>query len=87
MQNPIVGSLLRETDIKKQSDNDFIKSLLSHPGKEFEIQRRLDNLRGINKKNSNNNNNNNNNNNRGIILQLKILQLLHKKMQIDFKIG
>ena len=35
---PIVGSLLRELDIKnKQSDSDFIKSLLSHPGKEFEI--------------------------------------------------
>ena len=42
-ENPIVGSLLREIDIKKkQSDSDFIKSLPSHPGKEFEIQRRLD---------------------------------------------
>ena len=43
VENPIVGSLLREIDIKKnQSDSDFIKSLPSHPGKEFEIQRRLD---------------------------------------------
>ena len=39
-ENPIVGSLLREIDIKKkQSDSDFIKSLHSQPGKEFEIQR------------------------------------------------
>ena len=37
-ENPIVGSLLREIDIKKkQSDSDFIKSLPSQPGKEFEI--------------------------------------------------
>ena len=42
-ENPIVGSLLRELDIKKkQSDSDFIKSLPSHPGKEFEIKKRLD---------------------------------------------
>ena len=41
-ENPIVGSLLREIDIKKQSDSDFIKSLPSHPGKEFEIKKRLD---------------------------------------------
>ena len=35
-ENPIVGSLLREIDIKKkQSDRDFIKSLPSQPGKEF----------------------------------------------------
>ena len=37
-ENPIVGSLLREIDIKKkQSNSDFIKSLPSQPGKEFEI--------------------------------------------------
>ena len=42
-ENPIVGSLLRELDIKKKpSDSDFIKSLPSHPGKEFEIKKRLD---------------------------------------------
>ena len=42
-ENPIVGSLLREIDIKKkQSDSDFIKSLPSQPGKEFEIKKRLD---------------------------------------------
>ena len=47
-ENPIVGSLLREIDIKKkQSDSDFIKSLPSHPGKEFEIKKRLDKLKGI----------------------------------------
>ena len=110
-EDPIVGGLLREIDIKKkQSDSDFIKSLPSHPGKEFEIQRRLDNLRGVNRKNNNNNNNNNNRGNSNLfdgrdipslpkledfinggflhlILQLKILQLSHNKMQIDFKIG
>ena len=44
-ENPIVGSLLREIDIKKkQSDSDFIKSLPSHPEKEFEITKRLDRL-------------------------------------------
>ena len=48
-ENPIVGSLLREIYIKKkQSDSDFIKSLPSHPGKEFEIKKRLDKLRRIN---------------------------------------
>ena len=63
-KNPIVGSLLREIDIKKkQSDSDFIKSLPSHPRKEFEIKKRLDRLRGINTSFSSNNNNNNNNNN------------------------
>ena len=39
-ENPIVGSLLREIDIKKkQSDSNFIKSLPSQPGKEFEIKK------------------------------------------------
>ena len=41
-ENPIIGSLLRETDIKKkQSDSDFIKSLPSQPGKEFEIKKKI----------------------------------------------
>ena len=44
-ENPIVGSLLREIDLnEKQTDSDFIKSLPSHPGKEFEIQKKLDKL-------------------------------------------
>ena len=61
-ENPVLRSLLREIDInKKQSGIDFIKSLPSHPGKEFEIQRRLDILGGMNKNNNSNNNNNNNN--------------------------
>ena len=39
-ENPIVGSLLREIDLKKkQSDSDFIKSMPSHLGKEFEIKK------------------------------------------------
>ena len=60
-ENPIVASLLRETDLnKKQTDSDFIKSLPSHPGKEFEIQKRLDKLQDIKRFNTNNNNNNNN---------------------------
>ena len=61
-ENHIVGSLLREIDInKKQSDSDFIKSLLSHPGKEFEIQKGLNRLRGKTFFSNNNNNSNNNN--------------------------
>ena len=61
-ENPIVGSLLREIDInKKQSDSDFIKSQLSHPGKEFEIQKGLNRLRGKTFFSNNNNNSNNNN--------------------------
>ena len=37
-ENLIVRSFLRELDLKKkQSDSDFIKSLPSQPGKEFEI--------------------------------------------------
>ena len=59
-ENPIVGSLLREIDIKKkQSDSDFIKSLPSHPGKEFEIKKRLDKFRDRDDKYFNNNNNSN----------------------------
>ena len=60
-ENPIVGSLLRKIDIKKkQSDSDFIRSLPSHTGKEFEIQKRLDKLKGTSNVFNNNNNNNNN---------------------------
>ena len=44
---------------KKQSDSDFTKSSPSQPGKEFEIKKRLDKLRGIGRNNFNNNNNNN----------------------------
>ena len=44
-ENLIVRSFLRELDLKKkQSDSDFIKSLPSQPGKEFEIKKRLDRL-------------------------------------------
>ena len=62
-----MGSLLREIDLKKkQTDSDFIKSLPSHPGKEFEIKKRLYKLKGLNESDNiyNNNNNNNNNNNK-----------------------
>ena len=62
-ENPIVGSLLREIDLKKKTDSDFIKSLPSHPGKEFEIKKRLDKLRGKTSGGNNNNNYNNNNDN------------------------
>ena len=45
-ENPIVGSLLRQIDLnKKLTNSDFIKSVPSHPGKEFEIKNRLDRLR------------------------------------------
>ena len=58
-ENPIVGSLLREIDIKKkQSDSDFLKFLPRHPGKEFEIKKRLDKLKGTSNVFNNNNNNN-----------------------------
>ena len=53
---------------KKQTKNDFTKSLPSVPGKEFEIKKRLDRLRDIknpSRKNNNNNNGNYNNNNGG----------------------
>ena len=60
-ENLIVGSLLREIDIrKKQTHSDFIKSLPSQPGKEFEIKKKLDKLRGTTNNSFNNNNNNNN---------------------------
>ena len=63
-ENPIVGSLLIETDLnKKQTDSDFIKSIPSHPGKEFEIKKRLDRLSDLKRLNTNNNNHNINNNN------------------------
>ena len=62
-ETPIVGSPLREIDIKKkQSDSDFIKSLPSQPGKEIEIKKRLDRLRGISRFDKKTNNNNKNNN-------------------------
>ena len=58
-ENPIVGNLLREIDIKKkQPDSDFIRSLPSHPGKEFEIQKGLNKLKGASNVFNNNNNNN-----------------------------
>ena len=39
-ENPIMESLLREIDLKKkQTDSDFIKSIPSQPGKEFEIKK------------------------------------------------
>ena len=44
LENPIEGSLLRETDSrKKRTDSDFIRSLPSQPSKEFEIKKRLAN--------------------------------------------
>ena len=44
---------------KKNSDSDFIKSLPSQPGKEFEIKKRLDKLKGTSNVFNNNDNNNN----------------------------
>ena len=61
-ENPIVGSLLRETDLRKiQTDSDFIRSLPSQPGKEFKIKKKLDKLRGVGKGTFVDNNNNDNN--------------------------
>ena len=51
-----MGSLLREVDFrKKQTESDFIKSFPSQPGKEFEIIKRLNKLRGTATNNFNNN--------------------------------
>ena len=62
VENPIVGSLLRKIDWnKKQTDSDFIKSLPSQPGNEFEIKKLLGRLRDIKSPNRKNNNNNNDN--------------------------
>ena len=57
--------MLRDIDLnKKQTDSNFIKSLPSYPGKEFEIKKdKLRNIKRFNKKNNNDNNDNNNNNN------------------------
>ena len=65
-ENSIIGYLVRELDFKKKgTDSEFIKSLPSQPGKEFETKKRLDRLKEIrNSTSSNNNNKNNNNNNR-----------------------
>ena len=52
-ENPVVGSL----------DSDFIKSLPGQPGKEFEIKKHLDKLRGTKTSFFNDRNNINNNNN------------------------
>ena len=54
-----MDSLLREIDVKKKgTDSDLIKNLPNHPGKEFEIRKRLDRLKGIKRFPKNNNNNN-----------------------------
>ena len=58
-ENPIVGSLLRETDVKKISQI----AILLYRCQAIQIKKRLDRLRGINTSFSNNNSNNNNNNN------------------------
>ena len=68
-ENPIAGSLLRETDLKKPKQ---IVILSNHyqvsQGKNLRYIKRLDKLRNIkryNNKNDNKNNNNNNNSNDG----------------------
>ena len=61
-ENPIVRSLLRELDLKKKgNDSDIIKNLPSQSGKNFEIQKRLDRLKGKGPQPKNNSNNNDNN--------------------------
>ena len=57
-ENPIVGSLLRELDVGKKSlASDLIKNAPGPPGKNFEIEKRLNKLKDfepIEKNNSNN---------------------------------
>ena len=66
-ENPIVGSLIRELDLKKKQTNSyFIKYLPGVPGEKFEIKKHLDKLRDIknpSRRNNNGNNSNNGNNN------------------------
>ena len=60
-ENPIVGSLLNELDLKKKgTGSDFMKNLSSQPGKDFEIIKSLDRLKGITPFLKDNNNNNSN---------------------------
>ena len=61
-ENPIVRALLRELDLKKKgNDSDIIKNLPSQSGKNFEIQKRLDRLKGKGPQPKHNSNNNDNN--------------------------
>ena len=65
-ENPFVGSLITELNLKKESINgDFIKSLSGVRGQEFEIQKRLDRLRDLKIPNRKSNKNINNNVNGG----------------------
>ena len=58
-ENPIVGSLLRELDLKKKAnDSDLIKNLPSQPEKNFEIQKHLDRWRDKNEPTRRSNSNN-----------------------------
>ena len=61
-ENPIAGSLLKEIDVKKKgTDSDLIKNLPNQPGKEFEIRKILDRIKGLKRFPKDNNNNNNTN--------------------------
>lgn len=74
-ENPMVGSLLRELDLKKEgTDSDLIKNLPSQPGKEFERRKRLDRLKGI-KRFPKNNNDDNNNNKKGPLSSVRPVSL------------
>lgn len=61
-ENPIIGSLLRELNVKKKAlASDLVKNAPNAPEKYFEIQKRLDRSRGVRYIKSKNDNKNNNN--------------------------
>ena len=57
-ENPIIGSLLRELDVKKKVlANDVIKGAPTLPSRDYEIQNRLNRLKDCQEPKNNNNNN------------------------------
>ena len=61
-ENPIIGSLLRDLNVKKKAlASDLVKNAPNAPEKYFEIQKRLDRSRGVRYIKSKNDNKNNNN--------------------------
>ena len=91
-ENPIVGSLLREIDLKKKNSLTAIllKSLQSHPGKEFEIKKKLDRLRGTSSFGKNDNNNNNSNgdggNNNLVVIITCLVLVVNRQVYLRLKI-
>ena len=57
-ENPIIGSLIRELNVKKKVlANDVIKGALTPPSRDYEIQNRFNRLKDCQEPKNNNNNN------------------------------